>query len=384
MLIMFKSGEYIHNGQHKVFKPVALMDGVTLTTQPINNLLAEAMRYLGELNSYSQFTQGVDFFIQMSVFREATSSNRIEGATTSLQEALLSKDDLKDQDQRDDWDEIQNYIKATNFAIEKLDKQPLAYNLICDTHKILLNGVRGKQKTPGSIRRTQNWIGGTNPAEAVFVPPPANMVNDLMADLDKYWHSDQIDTHPLLRIAIIHYQFETIHPFLDGNGRLGRLLIVLQLIDQGILVKPAFYLSEYINRHRQQYYQALDFVRSSEHGLDQWIIFFLEGVIEIAKKSAGNLHASLKLDEAYKQKIDTEFSSRRHQKAYRLLDRLFFNPIIDVTTTAGHLQTSRQTANELLKDFCQLGILDPHIRGKRPIYFVMSDYFDLFASKESQ
>ena len=384
LIAMFKAGEYLHNGQYAVFQPTLLKAGVDVDSKTITSLLIEASRYLGELDAYSQFAQDIDFFIKMSVFREATSSNKIEGATTSLREVLMDRNALKDQEKRDDWDEVHNYIEAVYFAIDQLTRKPLAYNLICDTHKILLSGVRGESKSPGRIRTVQNWIGGRNPSAAIFVPPAPNEVKNLMHDLDEYWHNEQIDTHKLLRIAIMHYQFETIHPFLDGNGRLGRLLVTIQLIDGSVLQKPAFYLSEYIDRNRQTYYEALNFVRNSEYGLNQWIEFFLTGVIETAKKTAQTLHKSLELKKVYQKLLSTKLSPQAQKNANKLLDHLFIGPVTTVAMAASALGCSRQAANELIKKLCQLKLLTEISNQKRNRLFILDEYFQLFSSSDSK
>ncbi|MYB39912.1 Fic family protein [Candidatus Saccharibacteria bacterium] len=377
---MFKAGKYVHNGEYAVFQPAHLMDGVGFSDPKIFNLTTEASRYLGELNAYSIFASDIDFFIRMSVFREATSSNQIEGATTNLREVLMSKDDLKDQEKRDDWEEVHNYIEAINHSIDGLSRRPLAYNLICEAHKLLLAGVRGQSKSPGRVRTVQNWIGGSSPTQAIFVPPPPNQVGDLMNDLDEYWHESEYGTHPLLKIAVLHYQFETIHPFLDGNGRLGRLLITLQLIDRSILQKPAFYLSEYIERNRQAYYESLNFVRNSENGLDQWVCFFLTGVIETAKKASKTLADSLRLREEYRKTFAEQLSPHRQRNANKLLDYLFSQPVVNVAMAAQELGCSRQAANELIRELSRLAILSEVGDQKRHRYFVLDDYLKLFTS----
>ena len=382
MVIMFKAGEYVHNGEYAVFQPVHLKSGVGAFNDPkIFNLATEASRYLGELNAYSIFAQDIDFFIRMSVFREATSSNQIEGATTNLHEVLMSKDNLKDREKRNDWEEVHNYIRAIHYAIDRLPKRPLAYNLICETHKLLLSGVRGQNKSPGRVRTVQNWIGGNSPAQAIFVPPPPNKVKDLMNDLDEYWHDAKPVTHPLLKIAVMHYQFETIHPFLDGNGRLGRLLITLQLMDKSILNKPAFYLSEYIEENRQAYYESLNFVRNSKNGLDQWICFFLTGMVETAKKASKTLAESLGIREEYRKMFAEKLSPQRQKNANKLLDYLFSQPIVNVAMAARKLDCSQQAANELIKELCRLEILSVTSSQKRHRYFILHNYFKLFTSR---
>ena len=279
----FQAGHFITESagtdfEYKYFMTNPLPENIIYKDPNINLLLEEATHKLGELNAYAKLIPDVDFFIKMHEAKEATASSQIEGTKTENIEP----------ERRDDWKEVQNYIKAMQFAIEQLKTYPLATNLLKSTHKILISGTRGEFRSPGEIRRTQNWIGGSTIRDAHFVPPAPQALNDLMGDLDHYWNDKALTTPLLIKAAISHYQFETIHPFLDGNGRLGRLTIVLFLIEKRKLSKPVLYLSDYFAKNRTQYYDALDAVRF-HNDIERWTKFFLVAVSDTAQRSCETL-----------------------------------------------------------------------------------------------
>ena len=370
----FRSGVFKQQYQYKSFSP-ALVNQIWTWEEPkVNTLLEKATQALSGLNAFSLIVPNVDLFIQMHILKEANTSSRIEGTQTEMDEALMDLDQI-DPEKRDDWQEVQNYVQAMNQALNSLEKLPLSNRLLKETHAILLQGVRGERKTPGDFRISQNWIGGASLQDAVFIPPHQNEVDELMADLEKFWHNDAIDVPHLIRIAISHYQFETIHPFLDGNGRIGRLLITLYLVSHGMLSKPSLYLSDYFEKHKGAYYDALTTVRSSSNLL-HWIKFFLVAVISTAEKGQETFRNIL----ALKNEVDGQIVSlgRRAENARNLLLHLYQRPLINANSVARLLDLTPRAANALIKDLESLGILKEMTGFKRNRLFMFEKYMHLF------
>jgi Fic family protein len=278
----FKAGRWYPRYQYKSFEPVLVNHDWTWEDPTTNLLLEQANRALGELNAFSLIVPDIDLFIEMHVVKEAQTSSRIEGTQTAMDEALMPEAQIRPE-KRDDWREVRNYVDAVNTAIAELNNLPLSNRLLRDTHAILMRGVRGDHKQPGEFRVSQNWIGGSSLLDAAFIPPHHENVPMLMSDLEQFWHNEAVTVPHLIRVAISHYQFETIHPFLDGNGRIGRLLIPLYLVSHGLLAKPSLYLSDFFERNRASYYDALMQVRIS-NDMIHWVRFFLRGVAETATK----------------------------------------------------------------------------------------------------
>ena len=302
-------------------------------------------------------------------------SSRIEGTQTQMDEALLDEDEIAPE-RKNDWQEVNNYIKSLNRAIVELETLPISSRLIKKTHEILLDSVRGEHKQPGNFRTSQNWIGGNSLADAVFVPPHQMYVHELMGDLEKFLHNEDIQVPALIKIGIAHYQFETIHPFLDGNGRIGRLLITLFLVDQKILTKPLLYLSAFFEKNKGLYYDNLTFVRT-KNDMKQWLKYFLVGVAETAENATQTLSSVLELKARLEVSLNFHFGKRAHN-AGMLLQHLFKKPVIHVNQVKTITQSTYKTANELVNDFVTAGILSEMTGNRRNRIFVFEEYLKLF------
>jgi len=370
----FKSGNYINQGTYKSFQPEFINRIWEIENMELLSLLSKADRQLGRLDMYSEYIPNIDMFISMHVLKEATQSSKIEGTKTNIEEALLDKEDI-DEEKRNDWEEVQNYITALNEAISALDKLPFSSRLIRNTHEILLRGVRGKHKQPGTYRISQNWIGGASINDATFVPPVHTSINELMGDLENFAHNSELYLPELLKIALIHYQFETIHPFLDGNGRVGRLLITLYLVEKGILKRPVLYLSDFFEKHRSLYYDNLSRARE-KNDINQWIKFFLVGIIETAENGIETFDKILKLKKEVENSIQKLGTRSVH--ALKVMDYLYQKPIIVAATVMELTNLSAPTAYKLLDNLESLGILKEVTGGKRKKIYRFVEYLNLF------
>jgi Fic family protein len=347
---------------------------MTINDDYLNYMATQAGYQIGKLNGISSLIPNIDFFIKMHKVKEATASSQIEGTQTSLEEALQKLENIPD-DRRDDWEEVHNYINAMNYAIEEHDKQPLGNKLIQDTHRILLHGVRGQHKYPGEFRKSQCWIGGKSLQSAKFVPPHPDEVSSLMNDLEKFIQNDDLNISHLIKIGIAHYQFETIHPFCDGNGRIGRLLITLYLVNKKLLDKPALYISDFFEKNRDLYYFSLDNVRRSDD-LIHWLMFFMECVISASESSISIFENIIKLKNKIESKL-TDFGKRR-KNAENLLLHLYGQPIVDAEDISSLLNISIHASFRLVNDFLKLGILKEKTGFKRNRIFSFDEYLELF------
>ncbi len=371
----FKAGNYRKGAGYQYFVPSLIHAQWTWASPEINDLLEKASLRLGELNAFSRFVPNIDLFIQLHVTKEAVVSSRIEGTQTNMTEALLPETEI-DPERRDDWVEVTNYIKAMNQAIEQLDTLPLSGRLMKQTHATLLDRARGDHKSPGEYRRSQNWIGGLSLSDAVFIPPHADMVNELMSDLEHFLHHEELRIPDLIRIAIGHYQFETIHPFLDGNGRMGRLLITLYLVNQKILDLPLLYLSTFFEKDKALYYDNLMRVRQKNDML-HWIKYFLVGVEQASNLAIGTLRQVFSMKEESESLIQSEFGRRAHT-GMALLQVLFHHPVTTVEDVMKATGLSFKAANDLVELMVRHQVLTEITRQARNRIFVFEKYLNAY------
>lgn len=370
----YKAGTYILHKGYKPFNPSFINDDIDWNLDELAQLLQDASLWLGKLNSYADLIPNIEFFIKMYATKEATNSNRIEGTRTTFEDAITPVEQIRPE-LRDDWHEVQNYIQAINYSINRLKELPISIRLIREAHKILLQGVRGEHKTPGEIRKTQNWIGGSSLNDAFFIPPEPNMLSDLLTDIEKFLHNENLQVPEIIKAGIVHYQFETIHPFLDGNGRTGRLLIILYLISTGLLNKPVLYISDFFERNRISYYDSLSMVKQTDN-MTQWLKFFLNGVIETSKNSIKTF------DEIIEFKKDAENKltkiGKKATNGQRLLELLYSQPKVNSKLVSQKLKVTPATANGILKAFVGIGILEEKTGYNRNRFYIFEDYIKIF------
>lgn len=353
-----RAGRYIRQPTgYRAFMPTPLPPDPPLAIEgDLPGLLSQADRALGRLDGSVLTLPNPDLFVFMYVRKEAVLSSQIEGTQSSLQDLLAAEADLFDEAMPRDVDEVVNYVRAMKHGLARLAELPVSIRLIREIHAELMQGVRGGRLEPGELRRSQNWIGpaGCTLATASFVPPPHEEVPRLLGELETFLHA-QDGLPPLIRIALAHVQFETIHPFLDGNGRVGRLLITFLLTECGVLHKPVLYLSHFFRQHRQAYYDHLQAVR--ERGeWEAWLAFFLRGVIAVAAEAAETARRIQLLRENHRQAI-TEGLGRAAGNGHRVLESLFDRPIVAVADVQKMTGTTYAAANNMVARLVDLGVL---------------------------
>jgi len=381
-----RAGRYLQQPTgYRAFIPAPLPpDPPVRLVGELQALLSKADRALGRLDGSVQTLPNPDLFVFMYVRKEAVLSSQIEGTQSSLQDLLAAEARLLGAEGRpDDVDEVVGYVRAMNFGFARLAELPVSVRLIREIHAELLRGTRGERLSPGELRRSQNWIGpgGATISTATFVPPPPDVVPEALSDLERFLHAED-DLPLLVKIGLAHAQFETIHPFLDGNGRVGRLLITFLLVEAEALHKPVLYLSHYFKRHRQEYYERLQAVRE-EGGWEKWLGFFLRGVDEVAREAAETARRILLLRETHRAAI-TEHLGRAAANGHRVLESLFTKPIVSVGDVQQLTGTTYMAANKLVARLTALDILREvtgHTRNRR---FRYEPYVRLFTDDMSE
>ncbi len=380
-----RAGRYIRQiSGYRAFIPAPLppVPPVNIDNE-LQGLLSRADLALGRLDGSIQTLPHPDLFVFMYVRKEAVLSSQIEGTQSSLQDVLAAEARVLSPDRPKDVGEVVNYVEAMNYGIERLASLPVSVRLIREIHGKLLHGVRGSHLTPGELRTSQNWIGpaGCTLNEANFVPPPPHEVSNKMGELEQFLH-EKSDLPLLIKIGLAHAQFETIHPFLDGNGRVGRLLITFLLCEQDVLLKPVLYLSYYFKKNRQLYYEKLQAVR--DHGLwEDWLAFFMKGVIEVSRQATETARRVLMLREDHRS-IITENFGRAAVNAHRVLEHLYIHPIVSVADVQELTGTTYPAANELVSRLREHGILKEMTRQVRNRKFTYESYVNLFHDGEPE
>lgn len=374
-----RAGRYVQQPTgYRAFIPNPLPPEPSVIIGPeMQVLLSQADRALGRLDGSIQTLPHPDLFVFMYVRKEAVLSSQIEGTQSSLQDVLAAEAQILAPDRPQDVDEVVNYVHAMNYGLRRLPELPVSVRLIREIHAELLRGVRGSNLTPGEVRTSQNWIGpgGCSLNEATFVPPPPHEVARHLGELERFLHSDT-QLPMLIRIGLAHVQFETIHPFLDGNGRVGRLLIAFLLCEQDILLKPVLYLSHYFKKHRQEYYDQLQSVRDRGTWED-WLKFFLYGVVEVSKQATEMARRILTLRESHRLIITEQFG-RAAGNGHRVLEHLYEHPIVSVNEVQELIGTTYQAANELVSKFVANKILEEITGQARNRKFKYQSYINLF------
>lgn len=372
---MNRAGEFVTNlsgdSSYKSFKPTPLPPELELNSHIISKLV-EANQELAKLDTAAKYIPNTNLFISMYVRKEALISSQIEGTQCTLDDVL---DPEVDANSNLDVADVINYVQATNYAIERLKSLPLCCRLLREIHKELMNGVRGQEKNPGEFRTSQNWIGPANCSlkDARYIPPNTDDMLTAMSDLEKFINENE-DYDALIRIALIHYQFETIHPFLDGNGRVGRLMILLYLMEQKLLSCPVIYISYFLKKNQIEYYDRISEVRRSGN-YEQWVLFFLEAVSAAAKDSLETIEQLSALHDKNIQLLPK--SNRKVDNVRNLFDYIEKYPIIDIKHTSETLNISFNTTSTTIKKLIELGILVETTNSARNKVFAYSEYLDI-------
>lgn len=374
-----RSGQFVRQLEgYTAFVPAPLPPAPAIQVdQEFQRLLSDADRALGRLDGVASILPNPDLFVAMYVRQEAVLSSQIEGTQSTLDDVLRFEADEEGKERPADLEEVVNYIAAMNHGLIRLrqDEFPLSLRLIREIHGVLLQGVRGSNRTPGEFRTSQNWIGGSTPSDALFVPPPVHEMHEALGNLEQFMHDEK--SYPVLvHCGLVHAQFETIHPFLDGNGRMGRLLIAFLLCQRGVLIRPLLYLSLYLKRHRSEYYDRLQAVRT-DGAWEPWLKFFLRGIAEVSEQATDTARKILQLRESHRAMF------ANNANALQVLDRLFEHPYVNVNMVKQWLSVSFATANNLVGEFEKRGLLTEFTGFARNRRFAYKPYVDLFHQNDA-
>lgn len=359
----------------RAFVPAPLPPTPPLVLPQLMSVYERAIAAVGRLDGVTTILPSTPLFLYMYVRKEALLSSQIEGTQSSLSDLLLFENDEAPSVELDDVTEVSNYVAAIEHGVARIRNGfPLSLRLIREMHEVILRSGRGVTKQPGQFRRSQNWIGGTRPGNALFVPPPPNHLDDCLDAFERFLHTDDVGLPPLIRAGLAHVQFETIHPFLDGNGRLGRLLITLILVEAGVLREPILYLSLFLKSRRDDYYRLLQEVRQAG-AWEAWMEFFLTGVAETAEQAAETARDLIVMFEAHRQQIAT--LGRSAPSVLRVHEFMQARPIVMTQTIADGLKTSFPTASSALEKLVELGIVRETTGKQRGRIYAYSDYLAL-------
>jgi Fic family protein len=375
-----RAGRYIRQPTgYRAFIPAPLPPDPPLQIDvPLLGLLSRADQALGRLDGATQTIPNPDLFVAMYVRQEAVLSSQIEGTQSTLDDVLAFELEAQPLDLPADVGEVVNYVRAMNYGLERLAELPLSLRLIRETHRELLQDVRGDERSPGDFRTSQNWIGPARAplSQAVYIPPPVGEMQNALDNFEKFLHDSTLP--PLIQCALAHAQFETIHPFLDGNGRVGRLLVTFLLVHRGVIHRPLLYLSYFLKRYRAEYYDRLMAIREADDW-EGWLRFFLRGVAETAEAATDRAGAIIALRERHRAHVQEHGPG---VSGLRLLDLLFNRSLVNVNLVRSEMNVTFTTASRLVEQFVSLGLLDEVTGGQRNRVYRYTPYLALFAEPE--
>ncbi|MDO5554638.1 MAG: Fic family protein [Planctomycetia bacterium] len=383
-LMEYNSGRWMKQNpgtvsEYKSFLPEMINHDWSFSDTKINKLLEKGNLALGRLESYAELIPDIDVYIKMHLRTEANKSNKIEGTQTTIEEDLLPLEDVLPE-KRNDHKEINNYIRAINFGVNEVlsfeGGLPLCNRLLKQIHGVLMEGVRGEYKTPGEFRTSQNWIGGSCISDAVYVPPSIDYLPNLMTDIEMFMNNEDIVIPHLIRIALLHYQFETVHPFLDGNGRIGRLMIPLYLLSKNILSKPCFYISDYFEKHRTEYYNKLQNARTN-NDMTEWIRFFLEASIVTAETAMEKFKKVVSFVDETKRMV-ISLPKKNTQNIYLVVEAFYSQPILGASQLVKQTNLSAPSINSILNELVNRNIIVESTGYSRNKIYTMKRYIELF------